>query len=69
MKNEKWDSPAILPFFRDFVNEEPSLSSDGTMLFFVSIRPKNGSNEVHKMPDIWVVKRLSVGCLQKSSKN
>jgi len=56
-KNGKWDSPAILPFSRDFVNDEPTLSGDGNQLFFVSNRPKEGSTEVQKMPDIWVVSR------------
>ncbi len=56
-KNGKWNSPAIFPFSRDFVNDEPTLSGDGNRLFFVSNRPKEGSNEVQKMPDIWVVNR------------
>lgn len=56
-KNGKWDSPAILPFSRDFVNDEPALSGAGKMLFFVSNRPQDGSDEVQKMPDIWLVTR------------
>ena len=56
-KNGKWDSPAVLPFSRDYVNDEPTLSGDGEMLFFVSNRPRNGSGEAQRMPDIWMVKR------------
>ncbi|MFH0761229.1 MAG: hypothetical protein V2A67_06970 [Bacteroidota bacterium] len=56
-KNGKWDSPTILPFSLDFVNDEPTLSGDGKRLFFVSNRPKEGSTEAQKMPDIWVVNR------------
>jgi len=56
-KTDKWDSPVILPFSRDYVNDEPALSGDGKMLFFVSNRPKDGSGEAQRMPDIWMVKR------------
>jgi|GEM_PF-669043 len=58
-KNGKWNSPAILPFSRNFVNDEPTLSGDGKRLYFVSNRPEKGSTEVQKMPDIWVVNRTS----------
>jgi Tol biopolymer transport system component len=39
------------------VNDEPALSGDGEMLFFVSNRPQDGSGEAQRMPDIWLVKR------------
>jgi hypothetical protein len=57
MKDGIWEPTIILPFSIEFLNDEPTLSSDGEMLFFVSNRPKDGSDEVQKMPDIWVVKR------------
>lgn len=57
MKDGKWETPMILPFSSEFVNDEPTISSDGKMLFFVSNRPKDGSSEIQKMPDIWVIKR------------
>lgn len=56
-KNGIWDTSAILSFSRDFVNDEPNLSGDGNMLFFVSNRPRDGSGVAQRMPDIWVVNR------------
>lgn len=57
MKDGSWEAPIILPFSSEFLNDEPTISSDGKMLFFVSNRPKDGSKEVQKMPDIWVSKK------------
>ncbi|HUU06727.1 MAG TPA: DJ-1/PfpI family protein [Patescibacteria group bacterium] len=53
-----WRKPSVLPFSRDFINDEPCLSHDGKRLFFVSNRPKDGCSEPEKMPDIWMVNRV-----------
>jgi hypothetical protein len=57
MKEGVWQEPDVLPFSRDFVNEEPCLSPDGQRLYFVSNRPKQRGGQPEKMPDIWAVER------------
>lgn len=61
MKNDTWHQPIDIPFSLAYVNDEPTLSPDDKTLFFVSNRPKAGSNEPQKMPDIWMVVRTSEG--------
>ena len=50
-----------IPFSLEYMNNEPAISPDGQKLFFVSNRPKSGSNESQKMPDIWMSLRASDG--------
>lgn len=56
-KNGLWAQPEIIPFSKEYTNDEPSLTYDGKKLFFVSIRPLEGKTEPEKMPDIWMVNR------------
>lgn len=57
MENGHWGLPFDIPFSLEYTNDEPSLSPDGQKLFFVSNRPEAGSNEIQKMPDIWISER------------
>jgi len=54
---EQWNAPEILPFSRDYITNEPSLSPDGNTLFFVSNRPRNKGGEPERTPDIWFVEK------------
>lgn len=56
-----WSEPVVLPFSRPYMNMEPSLSPDGSRIVFVSNRPRSGSGEPEKMPDIWVAERAGDG--------
>lgn len=56
-----WNAPAVLPFSLEYVNEEPCLSPDGQRLYFVSNRPRTGSAEPERAPDIWAVDRRGDG--------
>lgn len=61
MENDHWGLPIHIPFSLEYTNDEPALSPDGQKLFFVSNRPKDGSNDPQRMPDIWVSERISNG--------
>jgi hypothetical protein len=52
-ENGQWGLPAEIPFSVDYMNDEPALSPDGQKMYFVSNRPKDGSNAPQRMPDIW----------------
>ena len=54
-----WSDPAILPFSEDYINNEPCLSPDGKRLFFVSNRPRSGKGEGEKLPDIWMIEKVT----------
>ena len=55
---EQWKAPEILPFSKNHINNEPSLSPDGKILFFVSNRPRNKGGEPEQTPDIWFVEKV-----------
>lgn len=55
---EQWKAPEILPFSKDYINNEPSLSPDGNILFFVSNRPRNKGGEPERTPDIWLIEKV-----------
>ena len=61
MKNNIWQQPEIIPFSKEYRNDEPSLSYDGNKLFFVSNRPSEDKTEPEKMPDIWMSERREEG--------
>jgi len=61
MKNNIWQQPVIIPFSKEYRNDEPSLSYDGNKLFFVSNRPPVDKTEPQKLPDIWIVERRGEG--------
>jgi hypothetical protein len=54
---DSWSEPVVLPFSRQYMNMEPSLSPDGKKIVFVSNRPRSGEGEPEKMPDIWMVEK------------
>jgi len=57
VKNQKWDSPILLPFCDSFMYLEPFLSNDGNRLYFASDRPKTDSSTQKSDFDIWYVER------------
>jgi len=56
---DQWKAPEILPFSRDYINNEPSLSPDGKKLFFVSNRPKKINGAPERTSDIWFVEKVA----------
>jgi len=56
-----WSEPVIIPFSTEYINNEPCLSPDGNMLFFVSNRPALPGGEAEKTPDIWMSERIEDG--------
>jgi len=57
---DRWNSPEIIPFTTQFINQEPTLSPDGSKLFFVSNRPRDNKKlEGEKTPDIWYVEKIA----------
>jgi ankyrin repeat protein/L-ascorbate metabolism protein UlaG (beta-lactamase superfamily) len=54
-----WSAPEALPFSEEYVNNEPCLSPDGRSLYFVSNRPRSGTGEAEKFPDIWVAEKTA----------
>lgn len=58
-KNGQWETPQVAPFsgrYRDF---NPSISPDGSKLFFISDRP--GDDEKKHGGDIWFVEKTKDG--------
>lgn len=60
-EGDSWSDSAVLPFSRQYMNFEPSLSPDGNSIVFVSNRPRSGSGEPEKTPDIWMAERAGDG--------
>ncbi len=56
-KGGTWSAPEALPFSEEYVNNEPCLSPDGKKLFFVSNRPRAGTGEAEKFPDLWMAEK------------
>jgi len=54
---DSWSEPLVLPYSREYVDIEPSLSPDGKKILFVSNRPASGQGEPGKMPDIWMAEK------------
>lgn len=55
----KWSRPRIAPFSGRYIDFGPSISPDGSKLFFTSIRPAEGKSAPD--PDIWVVEKNRAG--------
>ena len=58
-KNGRWETPQVAPFsgrYRDF---NPSISPDGSKLFFISDRP--GDDKKNHSGDIWSVEKTKDG--------
>lgn len=58
-KGRVWSEPEVLPFSEEYINNEPCLSPDGKRLYFVSNRPRSGTGEAEKFPDVWVVEKTA----------
>jgi Tol biopolymer transport system component len=59
--NGKWGKPAVAPFSTQWGNWDPSMSSDGKRLIFVSDRPLEGMprDKPQKNDHLWYMDRLS----------
>jgi Tol biopolymer transport system component len=54
-----WTRPTVLPFSGRYADSDPTLSPDGTKMFWTSDRPVNGKTK-HDY-DLWMVERTSAG--------
>jgi WD40 repeat protein len=54
-----WTRPSVLPFSGRYTDSDPTLSPDGTKMFWTSDRPVNGKTK-HDY-DLWMVERTSSG--------
>jgi hypothetical protein len=57
----KWTLPEVAPFSGQYFDLEPAVSPDGGRFFFVSNRPREGSNQPVADEDIWVMEREGAG--------
>jgi len=55
MESQTWSAPKIVSFSGTYSDMDPSLSADGSMIFFGSTRPSGRTNA--RGCDIWMVKR------------
>ena len=63
-KNGEWEGPEVAPFSGNYSDADPSFSSDGSRLFFISKRPLDASSTEPKDFDIWVTDRMETGWSQ-----
>lgn len=56
---DSWGEPVVLPYSKEYMDIEPSLSPDGTKIVFVSNRPRSGQGEPEKMPDVWMAEKTA----------
>lgn len=61
MVDGDWSAPLVAPFSGEFSDGSPSLSPDGTRLYFDSNRPCSGSGPANDVSDIWYVERQDEG--------
>jgi Tol biopolymer transport system component len=53
----QWSPPNIAPFAMEYGDFEPSVTPDGTRVYFGSARPLPGQTELNMNPDIWYANR------------
>jgi len=56
----RWSTPTVLPFSGRYTDSDPTLSPDGTKMFWSSDRPVQAGTVKHDY-DIWMVERTSGG--------
>ena len=57
----EWTQPEVAPFSGQYMDLEPAISPDGQRFFFMSTRPRSGSEELLGDEDIWVMDRFGDG--------
>lgn len=57
----KWTPIEVAPFSGQYLDLEPAISPEGGKLFFVSNRPRPGSDQLSGSEDIWVMDREGDG--------
>lgn len=55
----KWTTLTVLPFSGNYADSDPTLSPDGTKMFWISDRPVDG--KVKHDYDLWMVERTASG--------
>ncbi|MEP6494267.1 MAG: hypothetical protein ABJF01_16410 [bacterium] len=55
----RWTTPTVLPFSGRYADSDPTLSPDGTKMFWTSDRPVNG--QIKHDYDLWMVERTPSG--------
>ena len=58
-RNGRWSKPEIAPFSGRYTDFGPSISPDGSRLYFSSVRPVDGVER--QSTDIWFVERTAAG--------
>ena len=58
-KSGQWSEPAIAPFSGHYLDFNPSISPDGSKLFFISNRPVGNQRKFDT--DIWMVEKSAMG--------
>lgn len=61
LKAGRWSEPEVAPFSGLWKDTDPSVSPDGSRLFFASTRPTDGSDTPRNDYDLWYVERQSDG--------
>jgi hypothetical protein len=56
-QGDSWGDAIALPYGREYMEIEPSLSPDGRKILFVSDRPPDGSGQPGRAPDIWMAEK------------
>ena len=59
-KSGSWQEPQVVSFSGEYADEYPSMSPDGSAIFFASKRPTSGG-ETLSHNDIWKVERTNSG--------
>lgn len=60
IENGKWNTPSLVSFSGTFTDYEPSLSPDGSLMFFNTNRPQSGDIPMDKN-DIWYSEKHASG--------
>ena len=58
---QEWSKPEVASFSGVYKDLEPAISPDGKRFFYISIRPKEGSEALAESEDIWVADRVEDG--------
>jgi hypothetical protein len=59
--NGRWSSPEVAPFSGQWQDADPSVTSDGQHLYFVSDRPIDAGGARRPDHDIWMMDRTATG--------
>lgn len=67
LKNGQWSVPETAPFSGKYPEGDPSVSPDGSRLYYYSLRPATGKPTDGMYPDLWYVERQGDGWSEPKS--